>query len=60
MKTDDVLAASKVLKGWVERALLAVASPPQGRRNRRYKRPEVESLEQLFAKRPGKQTGAES
>jgi len=53
MKTEDVLAASRALKGWVDRGLLAVANPHEGKRNRRYKRPEVESLEPLFAKRLG-------
>lgn len=57
MKTEDTLAATRALKGWVERRLLAVANPHQGKRNRQYKRPEIESLEPLFAKRLGKQTG---
>ena len=60
MKTEDTLAASRALKGWVERGLLAVANPHEGKRNRRYKRPEAESLEPLFAKRLGKQTGEKS
>ena len=55
MKTDDLLTASKTLKGWVERGLLAVANPHEGKRNRRYKRPEGEALEPLFARRLGKQ-----
>ena len=55
MKTDDVLTASKALKGWVERGLLAVANPLEGKRNRRYKRPEGEALESLFVRRLGKQ-----
>jgi ATP-dependent DNA helicase RecG len=57
MKTEDTLAASRALKGWVEHGLLAVANPHEGKRNRRYKRPEAESLDPLFAKRLGKQTG---
>ncbi|MCH7720550.1 MAG: putative DNA binding domain-containing protein [Planctomycetes bacterium] len=55
MKTDDVLAASKALKGWVERGLLAVANPLGGKRNRRYQRPESEALQPLFARRLRKQ-----
>jgi len=55
MKTEDTLSASKALTGWVGRGLLAVANPHEGKRNRRYNRPEVETLEPLFAKRLGKQ-----
>lgn len=41
----------------IKQRLWAVANPNEGKRNRRYRRPEAEFLETLFAKRLGKQTG---
>ena len=60
MGTEDTLAASRALKGWVEHGLLVVANPHEGKRSRRYRRPEEQALEPLFAKRLGKQDLADS
>ncbi len=54
MNTDDVLTATKALRGWVDRKLLVVANPQEGKRSRRYKRPEDESLSSLFSNRQRK------
>ena len=57
MRTDDVLTASKALKGWVQRGLLVPVDPSVAKQLRRYRRPEQETIEPLFSKQLGKQGG---
>lgn len=56
MRTDT-LKASKQLKDWVRRGLLAVANPRAAKQHRRYRRPEEEIVQPLFSARQGKQQG---
>jgi hypothetical protein len=60
MGSDDTLAASKALKEWVQRGLLEVANPEAGKRIRRYKLPEADPTQRLFAEERGKQIGGSS
>jgi len=49
MGTEDILAASKAIKIWVDRGLLEIANPEQGKRVRRYRLSEVDTMPQLFS-----------
>jgi len=55
MGSADILAASKALKNWVDRGLLEIANPDVGKRSRRYKLPEANPAQPLFADDLGKQ-----
>ncbi len=57
MRTDDTLKASKALREWVHRGLLAVANPAAAKQHRRYTRPERSGAEPLFSKQIRKQNG---
>ncbi len=51
----DTLAASKVLKKWVDNGLLEVANPDAAKQHRRYKFSEVDPVGPLFSGPRGKQ-----
>ena len=57
MRTDNILAASKKLKWWVDLGLLVVANPNAAKQLRRYQHPEEEPLAPLLSKHLGKQEG---
>jgi hypothetical protein len=54
MRTDNTLAATRVLRGFVDRGLLVIANPDASKKNRRYARPEQEPIGSLFADPGGK------
>ena len=60
MKSGDTLSASKLLKRWVERGLLQIENPTEGKRVRRYELAEVETSGQLFSLVQGKQSKGKS
>ena len=55
METDNVLAASKQIKKWVEQGLLVILNPAAGTRARRYSKPNMPPPTQLFSTLEGKQ-----
>jgi len=55
MASNDTLAASRQLRGWVERGLLVVANPLAGKRVRRYAKTDTERADSLFSELEGKQ-----
>ena len=55
MQTDNVLAASKQIKKWLEQGLLIILNPTAGTRARRYSKPNMPPPTQLFSTLEGKQ-----
>jgi len=55
MQTDNTLAASRLLKAWVDQGLLAVVNPEAAKQFRRYARPFMGGELPLFSGAPGKQ-----
>lgn len=49
MGTTNVLAASKMIRDWVAHGLLEIADPSCGKRNRKYKLPESDTIPILFS-----------
>jgi ATP-dependent DNA helicase RecG len=54
LHTDDPVRASKLLKSWVERGLLAVVDPTAAKQQRRYQRPGSSAVDSLFSLGLGK------
>ncbi len=55
MATDNTLAASKLLRAWVEQGLLAVVNPDAAKQHRRYAKPFMGGELPLFSGALGKQ-----
>jgi len=55
--TDDTLRASRYLREWVDRGLLAIVNPQHGTKIRKYAKPGSVPETNLFAGPAGKQTG---
>ena len=49
METENVLAASKQIKKWLEQGLLIILNPTAGTRSRRYSKPNMPPPTQLFS-----------
>ena len=60
LKTKDTLRVSKFLRQLVDARLLVVANPNAAKQHRRYKSPEQDLPELLFAKGLGKQAKGET
>lgn len=60
METDNVLAASKQIKKWLEQGLLIVVNPAAGTRARRYSKPNMPPPTQLFSTLERKQRRGET
>jgi ATP-dependent DNA helicase RecG len=54
LQTDDPVRASKLLRSWLERGLLALTDPKAAKQNRRYRLPGVLPPPGLFSKLAGK------
>jgi ATP-dependent DNA helicase RecG len=53
MGTDNVLAASKKIKGWLDSGLLVTVNPDAAKRYRRYTKPSSIAVDELFPFRKG-------
>lgn len=54
LRTDDPVRASKLLRSWVDRGLLAISDPNAAKQNHRYRRPGASPIPALFDESSGK------